>query len=1284
MKFPNRSSVALIALAVLVSCVKEEKVILVSSVSLDHSELTVKEGEQVVISATVAPPDATDASLTWTSSDPSVASVYAGKVNALAKGKAVITATANDGSGRTASCNLTVKHSSPAVSLGPGQDKEVVIPTGGGSFKISFTTLENWTASLINSRADSWVEISPASGNAGWSEILVSVAENNGFDDRSASIRISCDDETETVVVTQKQKDAITLSSTRFDVESSGGNIVVKLKSNVDFSYRIADGCQSWIQALETKSYDDYSCSFSIAENMDILGRSGEIVFTDGTLSETVKVFQSGASPMIVISEHMYEVGSAGGQVRIDVASNVDVTMTIPGDVDWIREIVTKAYSTNTFYLLVEPNPYPDDRSASICFSNNENGLSENVSICQKQLDQINVSDETVIIPESGGSFDITLEHNVEYSVSIDADWLKEVTTKSLSTATHSFAAEKLPEGLFGRTAHISFIDGKGSASRIVTILQRDGSPIIQFQDDAVKAICVEKWDRNGDGELSEREAAAVTSLSRTFYNNTTISSFKELAYFTGLEEINSSAFRGCTALESIVIPDNVRTVGYTAFYKCEALKDVILPDSVTVIGEWAFSSCTSLKLFTIPENVQELGQYAFAYCYSLCRIECLPADPPRCGESFLAGTKEGWIIVPEGYVRRYKEADGWKDYGERIITAKEEDSPVIVFKDQYTKSVCVEKWDRNGDGELSELEAASVKVINRENVYKQFKSFDEFVYFTGLTSISAYLFYDASGLVSIKLPPNIKTIGQCAFYRCTGLKGELKLPEGLETIENDAFSRCSGLSGSLVLPESLKSLGLSAFASCSGFTGDLVIPGGIVDVPQSAFNGCSRLNGTLTLHKDIATIGIRAFYNTAFTRIDVLADNPPAYGSDAFNVKGCLIYVPQGRAATYQEADGWRSVCIRITEEGHMPKDFFYRSTDYSADGQVVCLQSATKGKGINLIFLGDGFVDRDMGSGGKYEETMREWMEQFFVYEPYTTFREWFNVYTVKVVSPNSIFGSPDSERRLTKNVNEGDDSALYGNEIATYVDPCYEYAELVPNSTGQPLRVAVFMNTDENEERSYCYISPSKSLAFIFDSIERRPTTLNHELGGHGFGFLADEYTEYQQTYPDAQAKLEDYSSWGYSLNLDWRSDPSKVRWAHMLKDSRYANEGLGVFEGGGLYAYGIYRPTVNSMMRSDYSKGAVYNAPSREIIYKRIMTQAAGSNWKYDYEAFVEADAGGRQQAADAYAAYPPSKSPSVIKKESDEEGFLPGLPPIVTDEPVREIRVSIDGKVTLIR
>jgi hypothetical protein len=67
------------------------------------------------------------------------------------------------------------------------------------------------------------------------------------------------------------------------------------------------------------------------------------------------------------------------------------------------------------------------------------------------------------------------------------------------------------------------------------TITVSTPSPVITFADANVKAICVANWDTNGDGELSEEEAAAVTSLGVVFKGNTEITSFDELQYFTGL-----------------------------------------------------------------------------------------------------------------------------------------------------------------------------------------------------------------------------------------------------------------------------------------------------------------------------------------------------------------------------------------------------------------------------------------------------------------------------------------------------------------------------------------------------------------------------------------------------------------------------------------------------------------------------------------------------------------------------------------------------------------------------
>ena len=66
-----------------------------------------------------------------------------------------------------------------------------------------------------------------------------------------------------------------------------------------------------------------------------------------------------------------------------------------------------------------------------------------------------------------------------------------------------------------------------------------------------------------------------------------------------------------------------------------------------------------------------------------------------------------------------------------------------------------------------------------------------------------------------------------------------------------------------------------------------------------------------------------------------------------------------------------------------------YYTSTDYSRDGEVVALQAASVGKGIDLVFMGDAYVDRDMETGGKYETDMKQSMEYFFSIEPYKSFR-------------------------------------------------------------------------------------------------------------------------------------------------------------------------------------------------------------------------------------------------------------------------------------------------------
>ena len=175
----------------------------------------------------------------------------------------------------------------------------------------------------------------------------------------------------------------------------------------------------------------------------------------------------------------------------------------------------------------------------------------------------------------------------------------------------------------------------------IITIAKSDqteevDTQIIQFKDAKVKAICVQNWDTNDDGELSYGEAAKVTSI-RKFFRGTTIQSFDELQYFTGIDEIGTDAFRQCKNLTNITIPQNVIWIEEYAFSGCNSLNDIIIPKNVTWIGSYAFDGCSSLTNITIPNSVTTIGNSAFNGCSSLTDIT-IPNSVTTIGVSAFNG----------------------------------------------------------------------------------------------------------------------------------------------------------------------------------------------------------------------------------------------------------------------------------------------------------------------------------------------------------------------------------------------------------------------------------------------------------------------------------------------------------------------------------------------------------------------------------------------------------------------------------------------------------------------
>lgn len=294
------------------------------------------------------------------------------------------------------------------------------------------------------------------------------------------------------------------------------------------------------------------------------------------------------------------------------------------------------------------------------------------------------------------------------------------------------------------------------------------------------------------------------------------------------------------------------------------------------------------------------------------------------------------------------------------------------------------------------------------------------------------------------------------------------------------------------------------------------------------------------------------------------------------------------------------------------------YTSTDFTEDGKWITLQEATKGNGVDIVFMGDGFVDIDMGAGGVYETLMRDAMEQFFAVEPFTSLRDRFNVYMVKAVS--------------LKEFNFDEDTHAIDRIDGNAFEYAQKVTKLIPD---RPMRVVVINKSAYQCSRSMTSVYYDASFVAYMDD-GGTGMSLNHEAGGHGVGRLLDEYVEpgYEDvTLPDDDKNLHDieWSKYGRGANIDYHADPTEVKWAKFINDARYDSEGIGVFEGSWLYGRGAYRPTENSMMRHHVIP---FNAPSREAIYKYVMQESEGEGWTYDYETFVAFDAAGHTEFVNA--------------------------------------------------
>ena len=308
----------------------------------------------------------------------------------------------------------------------------------------------------------------------------------------------------------------------------------------------------------------------------------------------------------------------------------------------------------------------------------------------------------------------------------------------------------------------------------------------------------------------------------------------KEYVVREGTEVICDCAFFCCESLQSITIPNSVKSIGNRAFYECKSLQSITIPNSVTSIGKEAFSCCESLQSITIPNSVKSIGNYAFRNCESLQSVT-IPNSVTKIGnEAFWGCDSLQSVTIPNSVT-----SIGDKAFNDckslQSITIPNSVRNIgnhAFFGCNICFFICNSTYFQNDD----------VCLFNKDKtaIVSRIKDCVNYIIPNSVTSIGDDAFSGCESLQSVTIPNSVTSIGYEAFSRCTSLQC-VTIPNSVKSIGIGAFSGCESLQ-SVTIPNSVTSIGDGAFSRCESLQ-SITIPNSVTSIGDGAFRWCTHLD---------------------------------------------------------------------------------------------------------------------------------------------------------------------------------------------------------------------------------------------------------------------------------------------------------------------------------------------------------------------------------------------------------------------------------------------------------
>lgn len=425
--------------------------------------------------------------------------------------------------------------------------------------------------------------------------------------------------------------------------------------------------------------------------------------------------------------------------------------------------------------------------------------------------------------------------------------------------------------------------------------------------------------------------------------------------------DIGPYAFRGSSGMTSVTIGSNVTSIQDWAF-SYSGLTSVVIPDNVKTIGFNAFGDISTLTQVTIGKGVTDISTYGFDS--PLTKVTVLATTPPTIEDNTFKGDTydNANLIVPKGCESVYESATNWSYF--RYVYEVIYDFYVggIYYKktSSNTASVCRSIDEPSGDYTGTVTIPATVtyngttyKVTGIDANAFCLSSVTKVNIGSNVTTIGSDAFL-LSGLTSITIPNNVTSMGKSAFEGCNKLQSA-SIGTGITTISECAFMY-SALT-SITIPNNVKTIEKEAFHGCS-YTTSLSIGSGVTTIGEEAFNGlnvttitipdnvktigkaafyyCDNVT-TLTIGSGVTSIGNEAFYEcNALTTIKCNAITPPTIQSNTFYPSSiytnATLTVPGPAAVTaYKAANYWKNF---TTIKAANSYDFYYGGLYYLITG--------------------------------------------------------------------------------------------------------------------------------------------------------------------------------------------------------------------------------------------------------------------------------------------------------------------------------------------------------------